>query len=309
MCGDFFVAKELLNMLRTLWERNERTLFLIVAVIGLSFSIFGIYLQKTRISAAPVHDVPSQIVVPIREQSQPLTEEEKRAMSCIEAVNEKNRQIKMVVCEDIVIQADRDFATTLWASVFYEKDKRFRMKTESRTGLETDVGSNDQQFWFWSRRMRPPTLYYADHADLIKTRLRTPLHPLWLMECMGVTEIGFKNTVVKRQGEYLAAFQPRVSTLGALVTKMTLIDPKKQVIVGHYLYNQDDVLIASNEVIEFHTTYDGHMVPKKTKVLWQEEGVKMLFDFNGIQVNTPINPAHWNLPDYRRKTNMIDVKW
>ena len=44
------------------------------------------------------------------------------------------------------------------------------MISNSFLGKETDVGSNEKQFWFWSKRMKPSVLFYSEHENLNKTK-------------------------------------------------------------------------------------------------------------------------------------------
>ena len=109
-----------------------------------------------------------------------------KANPIIEAINLKNSKIKTFYCDDIKIKAIKKLTVNLKGKIYFEKDKNFRMFTSSILGKESDIGSNDNQFWFWSRKMNPPALHYAKYEDIYKTRLKTPFHPIWTIECLGI---------------------------------------------------------------------------------------------------------------------------
>jgi len=256
-----------------------------------------------RNSTTLINPVPYHIKPP-----QTISENNKEALDAIKRINARNASIRSLECHNITIRVNCPGTppVNLKSEMAYEKDKKFRMINQSVLGREADVGSNDQQFWFWSKRMRPPTLYYANHSDMIKVPLRDPLNPLWLMECMNVQEIATKNTEIRQQEKYWAIHQTRVSLLGALVVKMTLIDPQEERIVGHYLYNSENKLIASSEIVAFAKCGSVY-VPTEMKMCWHEENMSMLFQFTQIAVNTKIKDTTWILPNYLRKKNMAEL--
>lgn len=279
---------------------------IIVAVI-LSFVITRFYIDKTKnLSINLVNPIPEYIEPPKEDQSGP--EYEKEVLVLVADVNSRNKNIKSLECDKVTIHTTREGGVpiTLWSEIYYKKDKYFRMIDKSRLGKEADIGSNDKQFWFWSRRMKPPTLYYAKHTDLIKVPLRAPLNPLWLMECLNVTEIDTKNAKARKHENYWAIYQPRVSTLGTLMTKMTLIDPQYKRIIGHYLYGENNQLVASNEILEF-TKYGNTFVPIKSKMCWQEEKLVMILQFKDVKVNTIPKEEMWTMPDYPVKKDMTKL--
>jgi len=279
----------------------------IAAVIILFILIGFVYFMKTKtLSTELVHAIPVHIESPGEGEGGPEFEEE--VLSLIADVNTRNKMVQSLTCNEVTIQATHEggIPITLWSELHYQKDRRFRMVNRSRMGKEMDVGSNEEQFWFWSKRMRPPTLYYADHSDLIKVPLRPPLNPLWLMECMSVSKVDTKNAKARKHGDFWAIYQSRVSTLGTLMTKMTLIDPEHKRIVGHYLYDNEDNLIASNELLEF-ADCAGTSVPVKSKMCWHEEGVVMIFEFADLAINSQIKEELWAMPPSWNKQDMAEL--
>ena len=189
----------------------------------------------------------------------------------------------------------------LTGTVYYEKNKHFRLRTESRFGVEGDIGSNDSYFWFWSHRMSPPTLYYAQHQDYLHTRLKAPFNPDWMIECLNISDIHASQTYV--QGTYYLTRELIKNNDGQNLAKITIIDPKLKLVVGHYLCDSNNQAIASTEVQEFQTI-NGFIIPKKIKINWFEENICLVWMFTNVQVNGIINANTWVLPSMKRMVDM-----
>ncbi len=156
---------------------------------------------------------------------------------------------------------------------------------------ECDVGSNDSHFWYWSRRHSPPSIYYAEHKNLMVTGLKIPFHPLWMMEAVSINKIDTVDAVVKREGDRLVVLQPRISTLGTSIIKATLIDVKTKRIIGHYIYDNNGEILVSTEV-----RYTNGIL-SQIQTIWYEEDVLISFDLQNVSLNKEISPSKWNMPN------------
>jgi hypothetical protein len=236
-------------------------------------------------------------------QPEPIIEADHEAIAMVKRLNKINEHTRNLTCEQVIIRFKHKLTVRLTADLYYEKDKNFRMKISSLLGKEMDLGSNDQRFWFWSRHMDPPALYHARHEDIHKTLLKTPLNPVWMMESLSLGEIDLKNVEVVKFKDMWAILQPRISSTGENITKMTLIDPKQEEIAGHYLYNSKGKLIASTEIQQYQRI-DGQTIPKKVLIIWYDENVVMEWDLKSPTINRTINPTHWTMP---QMSEMIDM--
>jgi len=204
----------------------------------------------------------------------------------IDDLNLRNRGIRSIWYGDLKLHVKDRFTVRLDGFLGYEKPKKFKMQLQSFFGKELIVGSNDQYFWFWSKRMEPPALYYCSHENLYRSRLKTPFHPIWIMESLGLGRISVKDARLDVVGHYWKVTEIRINTLGQKVRKTTLIDTNKKAIVGHYVHDKNR-LIVSSEVEEFYRI-DGHMVPKKIRTIWHEEGVELNWFFSEPKLNIPM---------------------
>jgi hypothetical protein len=243
---------------------------------------------------------------PETEISEEKPQQVHEAMQYIQKINEKNAKIKNIFIENIKINLEQKnmLGIRVFGKLAMQKDNLFRLSVWHRiSGLEMDIGSNQQYFWFWSKRMDNPALYYAKHEDLNRTMLKTPLNPTWLMESLNIGQINTKDIEIVKFKTFWAISQVRLSTIGEPVKAMCLIDPEKEVIIGHYLYDMNNKIIASAETKEF-TQKDEFLLPKKLLIIWYDEGISMTWDLTSPQINSGIDQSYWSMPKMRNKIDM-----
>lgn len=232
-----------------------------------------------------------------QEKPQPIHE----IYDIVNIINERNSKIKSLYIKEMPIRLKQgNLVAKVYGELAMEKEKNFRLKvTHKLTGKEIDVGSNKTHFWFWSKRMNPPSLHYAIHEDLHKTMLRTALNPSWMMESININSVSTENIEIAKHKNLWAIIQPRTSALEEKVTITTLIDPVQKLVLGRYLYNQNGKLIASTEYREFHDT-----IPKKILIMWHEEDVTLDWDLSNVKTNVGINEQFWVMPNIKNKIDM-----
>ena len=79
-------------------------------------------------------------------------------------------------------------------------------------------------------------------------------------------------------------------------------DKKLETIVGHYLLNENGLIISA-EVKDF-SMIDGHLIPSKILTIWHQENVILVWTIKEIRINNKINPYNWQMPYYNKKINM-----
>jgi hypothetical protein len=224
------------------------------------------------------------------------------AIPIIEKINENNSKIKNVSTEaDIKLKMKINI--NLSATLSYEKDKKFNIVVNSATGKEMIIGSNDEFFWYWSKRDNPVALNYSKHEDLTKAKLKTPLHPTWLIECLNFEKINTEKTTIAKFNNFYVVLEERNSASNEKVTKITLIDPEKERIIGHYLYNSKDKLVASAEISAFVENK-----PTSYLIIWYEEGIIMEWKLKNTKYNQEIKKETWDMPNITPKIDISKTR-
>jgi hypothetical protein len=214
-------------------------------------------------------------------------------------MNTRNELIKNICYPNILMQTDEiKFVAELKSTLVYEKELKFRMMVWSILGKESDIGSNDDIFWFWSKRMTPPALFYAKHEDLHKTRLKTPFHPSWMKDLVGINPVDSTDASIFAQGSYLVVAKFQLSVMGEPIVRMYLIDPARMAYVGHYIFKTSGELVVSAEILDFHEV-NGYFLPKTIDITLTEENLKTKWIMDRPVLNTQINPLNWQHDTYK----------
>lgn len=268
---------------------NKTTIILLVAILGITLLAWRGY--NTNSTPRPVFELVQRTEMEILP---------KEVHPLLIKINEKNSKIRNFVCNNIDVKIKKNGSNyNLDGKMTYEKDKNFRLKVSSFFGTELDMGSNIDQFWVWSRRMEPrATMFYADHDDLYKTRLRTPFVPLWIMSALGFREINPDEATFTETDEHLIASRNVVSPTGQPLIKRAYIDKKTCLIVAYYLYDMEGTEITVTQI-----GYSNNL-PIKIYMRWNEEDVIMDFKFNNPKINVSVDDSKFILPDYKNKINM-----
>lgn len=234
----------------------------------------------------------------------PTQEDQHEIFRAIKIINDRNEKITSLYVPLIDMRIKQKMAVSTTGSMYFQKEKRYRMTVKSVFGKEIDVGANDTYFWFWSKRMDPPDLFYARHENLDKAMLKTPLNPSWLMESLTLGKIDTKNIEVGELNGNWVILQKRKSARDEDVTVATLISKEQNPqILGNYLYNDQGRMIASTEISNCFDI-NGLLVPKTMFITWYEEGLTMEWNLGQLKINVQIPESIWQIPNYPRKIEM-----
>lgn len=210
-------------------------------------------------------------------------------------INDKQQKITSIMAE-ITAKTNRPIRVTGFLA--YKKPRCFRMQLNSFLGLEVDLGSNNQYFWFYSKRMKPSYWYYASYQNVNNTRLKPMFHPLWLMDSLGINSIPLDAQFI-RKGDFV--YGSELKWHGNSTLYKTFLIDNKPTVVGHYLFDSDKML-ASSETESF-AQYGDIWLPRTIRYVWYEEGEVLTLHLQNIKVNVEPPSDLWVLP----KKNMVDI--
>ena len=192
---------------------------------------------------------------------------------------------------------------TLNATIAVERDKNFRLMANSLMGPEADIGSNQERFWFWMRRNKPPYVFTAQHEDLnaIGRRLPIPFHPEWIMEALGVVPLDPKSILVQQPGtepNTVLLVSQEVSPSGHTVRRELVVDTHLGVILAHRLYDATGQRLAEAKLSRHRREPSGIVMPHVIDLDWPQHQMAMTLELSEIEVN-PSNLAEhtWQLPE------------
>lgn len=232
----------------------------------------------------------------------PQAEEIKEVPAIITEINRRNAAITSFVCERVSVKTwKRGLRIRLSATALYEKDNNFRLRFSSVFGSEMDLGSNDEIFWYWSRRDMNPGLYWAVYADYHKTRLKTPFNPIFMRDTLGLSEISTENARISETSEYVILVYDRYNAMNQPILYSVVLDKATRLMAGILVTDTDGVPLVTADIQHYP---DG--VLKKILYTWHEENRMLILEFRSPQINVEIPSTNWIPPNKIPQINMAE---
>lgn len=225
----------------------------------------------------------------------------------IKQVNAQNNTIKSFTADVQIVLQKRALTFTSVGKTYFEKPKNYRMQTimEVRKAPGADMGSNDDYFWFWIRRIDPQTLYHSKYSNLNKTNLPDSLHPLWMMDLLGVNSIETKHAKLSTQSGSIIVQELQNNTRQQQIIKMVIVDPQRPAITGHRLYSTNGQLLASHHIASFFKTNSGAFLPQVAETKWYGEQITIRTTFSNPKINVSIDSKVFQMPKLNFKS--VDI--
>ena len=193
----------------------------------------------------------------------------------------------------------------LKAHIALEKPRRFRLLAERPfAGEAADLGSNDEEFWYWLAQNEPAELFFIRHDDYARAagRLPIPFDPYWVIEALGVSplddDLTYDGPVEWAPGRLLLS-RTYTSPQGERVTKRVLVDNCTGWVREQYLYDEAGELLASAIASGHeHDPSYGAVVPRRVQLEWPQQDLRLDIRLKDVQVNEDLSgsPDLWKKP-------------
>lgn len=226
----------------------------------------------------------------------------------IHVVNNNSARVQSLATEDASISVP--FMPSLRARLYLERPRRFRLLGDTAfSGLEVDLGSNDELFWFWAKRNPQPAIFYCRHDQFEQSVARRllPVEPQWLIEALGVVTL---DPAASYEGPSpVGPGRLRISSWidsgQGRMLKVTEVDESQGWVVAQYLYNERQQPVAS--AVASHHGRDpvtGVVLPARiqieTPATDASPQLSLRVDLRNVRVNQPgLSPQLWTLPTYQ----------
>jgi hypothetical protein len=209
----------------------------------------------------------------------------------------------------------------------FERPHNFRFVVESGFAgkTEADIGSNEDEFWFWANDKNDPHVYVAryDAATSPAANKELTFQPDWIVEALGFREISEEEarTIKISNGprpNTIAWTHYRKTLRGEPVKKVTILDRTTGQIIEHQFYVPGmNAPIASASPIGIRTVALASdpsrsvSMPKSIHLKLapadpRATPIEMDLTLNNLKVNAPIpesnRAALFNVPSYEGST-------
>lgn len=220
----------------------------------------------------------------------------------VREINTRNEAVRGLACEHMDVRVwEGGRRLRLTGKLYSEKPRHFRMEIHSVVGLEVDIGSNDQEFWYWSRRDPHPGVHYAKHEDYQKTRLKTPFDPVLLRNTLGIERLPPDCASVKETDDEVQLTYERTNAQGEPVLFSALVHKQRKEVEGYIISGRDGKILASCEI-----QASSGQIPTRILYSWYAEGKVVLFELNRTRLNPSFPRDCWVMPNRGPQTNMAE---
>ncbi len=191
----------------------------------------------------------------------------------------------------------------LRGNIAIQRPGRVRLQASTAlTGPEVDLGSNEELFWFWTRRNDPPALYFSRHDQFVGSAAQQlmPVEPGWLLDALGMTQFSPNDhhTGPLPHGNGTVEIHTVMQTRSGTMTKSTVIDARRAWVLEQHVYDTSGTLLAS-AVARSHRFYPGMGVslPQEVEIRMPVAQMSLSIDVGTVAINQVANnPALWSLP-------------
>ena len=189
-----------------------------------------------------------------------------------------------------------------------ERPRNFRLMLNSPVmgREEADLGSNEQEFWFWSGRdNKERAIFVCEYDDAGDGALPTAMQPDWIVEAMGLRtippdEAAGATIKANARGDAVLTVRRRGAQGEALI-KETIFDAATGQVKEHRLLKDDKlkgkkVLLANATISRWQAiaapkaapgeaAADPVKLPQAINLAWHEQNLKMGVTLNGAKLN------------------------
>ena len=183
-----------------------------------------------------------------------------------------------------------------------ERGRHLRLVVDSLVGNEVDIGSNDERFWVWAKRMPAPQYVSCRHEQLddVRQSMGIPFEPEWLMQALGVSPLTVEGTKLEIEPTARQArlVQQITSAHGKPLRKVVLVDLQRGVIVEHSVYDYHGQRIAVARLEDHQLDKaSGAVLPRRVKLDCPQSDLSLVMQLGPIEVNPRSIPSQiWDMP-------------
>jgi hypothetical protein len=190
-----------------------------------------------------------------------------------------------------------------------ERPNRLRLRAKSIGGAELDLGSNDQMFWFWTKRLSEPVIYFASHQEYASSPARglLPVDPHWLVEAIGLVRLdpgGFHEEPFTRSDGHVEVRSQLASPNGPR-TRVLVIDERYGWILEQHLFDSAGQLLATARTSGHRYDQAAQAsLPHRIEVEMPAAGLSLRIDVTEFVVNQLYgDPLElWTMPPFEGYT-------
>ncbi len=216
----------------------------------------------------------------------------------VDHLNQNVRKLHSWQAHSVKIRANN---MSLSGTLAVEEGQHLRLVVQSIVGHEVDMGSNDDVFWIWAKRMEPSYVYCRhDQIEGARQALGVPFEPEWLMQALGVAPIETTNLTMQidPSGQHARLVQPVLTAHGHPIQKVMQVDLVRGVITEHCIYDARGAKVAQAHLDDFRIDkQSGAVLPRRVKLDWPQNQMSLVMNLGQVEINPTSIPSQiWDMP-------------
>ena len=177
-----------------------------------------------------------------------------------------------------------------------QKPLQFRLMADVLGKSMVDIGSNNDEFWYWISKDNPPYLYHCAYKDLAtgKVNVPFPFQPDMVLAALGMAEYDPKGKYeLREQPRTWELIQATVSANGQKVTRITVFNkqdmslkPGQPQVLGHVIQDAAGKLVCRAVVEKVKEDRETNSkLPSVVKIEWPSMKMSMKLMLSDIETN------------------------
>jgi hypothetical protein len=203
-----------------------------------------------------------------------------------------------------------------------ERPRNFELQLAAFSATKADIGSNDQEFWFWVSNDEDKSIYWCNHEDLGSNTLPLGYQPDWIIAALGLKPISPEEAerIQLRRGTEpgtTALVFPTTRNQSQNVARVVIVTNQDRRIQKYQLRTADlQTVLAQAEPSRYreYAVSSGDsasgqtcVLPERIRLEWKQDGLAMDIALRDVVLNQ-FNPARRSTvfvepspPGYTRK--------
>jgi hypothetical protein len=228
-----------------------------------------------------------------------IPSEKPTSVDLVRYLNRSSEKIQVLECSDVTIDGKQGYqaAPTLYGDMVCQKPRNFRLQAKFVSNPAVDIGSNDQELWYWIGKA-DPHVFHVDYKNLGNVKeMPFPFQPDWVLEALGMATLDETKAykLNETNTEWLLD-EAATSPQGQPVHKVTVFNKgttrgSTPQITAHKLLDDKGNLICSATILEVQQDPETHVVlPRKVVLNYPKEKMELKMTIGEARVARTIDP-------------------
>jgi hypothetical protein len=214
--------------------------------------------------------------------------------SLVGQLNDNAKRLQVLQCQDVTLDCKEGYNEfSLGGRLDCQQPRNFRLTAKVLGKDAVDIGSNEQEFWFWISKAEPPYQFHCSYEDFQRrpVSLPFPFQPDWVMEAIGMAEYKqpLENYQVSERDNAIFLVEAATSPQGQPMRKVTGFSRgargQAPQVRAHILQDAKGKTICAayiKDVQQDRTT--GAVLPRRVQLTWPEQKIEMTMKLNEVAI-------------------------